>query len=643
MLSGFGKMHLTSEYTADIEHRFRQASIIIGIFFLIVIARLYYLQVVKGTYFHFFSTENSIKEIAIPAERGMIFDRRGQVLVDNRPSFNIVLVPQYVVDPERTLNSLSELLQVPRADLDAVWAKRSTQPKYQPLVVKSDVLLDDVSVIRSRKNPWFDKNDPYDLRGVDIEIKYERSYPESNIATHLLGYIREVDPDRLKKYDKEHPDRYRMGDMIGIGGVEETWDPIVRGSDGFEQKIVNAVGREVDYAGIASQLVHRQPIPGNSLKLTIDRDLQEVARTMFGDKKGAAVAIDVRTGGILAMYSSPSYDLNRMSGAGGSDYWKLISSHPNKYIMNRAIQGAYPPGSTYKVMNAVAALSEGVVKPDETVSCAGALVFGGRPYHCWAKGGHGPISVHNAIVHSCDVYFYQMGLRLGVDRLAKYANIFSLGRKTGVPLPDERAGLIPTSEWKMKRYNVPWQKGEDLSISVGQGYNVVTPIQNAMLAAQIANGGYALDLHFVSDALDVSGTKVFEWKQGERKSLGLDPEVLKIVKDAMVGVVAEGGTGGRLAQYKATMGGKTGTAQVVALDGNAVCIGDRCKDHAWFIGFSPADKPEIAAAVIVEHGGFGAAAAAPIVGAMMQKFYDIEHGVVEEAPKKEKTAEQKNL
>ncbi len=643
MFPGFGKMQLSSEYTADIEHRFKYASALIGVLFLVVLSRLYFLQVMKGDYFHFFSTENSIKEIKIPAERGMIFDRRGQILVDNRPSFNVVLVPQYVIDPERTLDSLSRLLQMPREELDMVWAKRTTLPKYQPLVVKPDVLLDEVSLIRTRKNPWFDPKDDFDLRGVDIEIRYERSYPESNIATHLLGYIKEVDPDRLKKLEKDHPSSYKPGDFVGIGGVEETWDQYVRGQDGFEQKIVNAVGREVDYAGIASELEHRQPVPGNSLRLTIDRDLQEVAREMFGTRKGAAVAIDVKTGGILAMYSSPSYDLNRLSGPYGGDYWKLISNHPDKYVLNRAIQGGYPPGSTYKILNAVAALSEGVVKEDETVSCGGALVYGGRPYHCWAKGGHGPISLHRAIVSSCDVYFYHMGLRLGVDRLAKYANIFSMGKKTGVPLPNEKPGLIPTSQWKLERFKVPWQKGEDLSIAIGQGYDVVTPIQNALLAAEVSNGGWKLDLHIVNSAYSVEGESVFEWQAPkERVSLGLDPKILAAVKSGMAGVVSEGGTAHRLSSYKAKMGGKTGTAQVYQLDSGVKCVSEKCKDHAWFIGFSEVEDTQIAAAVIVENGGFGAAAAAPIVGAMLQKYYDIEHGITgaeeddEENKKKEK-------
>jgi penicillin-binding protein 2 len=620
-------MRLVQEYTADIEHRFKYATFAVLALFLIVAARLFYLQVMRGSFYHFFSTENSIKEIKVSAVRGMIFDRRGQVLVDNRPSFNITVVPQYVVDPERMMESLERLLRISRQEIWEVWSKRVEQPSYQPLVVKKDVTSDEMALIRSHKNPWFDPLDPYDLRGVDVEVAYQRNYPESNIATHVLGYVKEIDPQRLAEYRKAYPGRYRIGDQVGMRGLEERWDLVLRGEDGYEQHVVDAVGRQVDYEGIASQLTNKQAVAGQSLKLTIDRDLQEVARDLFAGRKGAAVALDPRDGAILAMYSSPSYDLNRLAGPEGNSYWSEIVSSPEKYLLNRAIQGGYPPGSTYKIVTATAALSEGVVKPDENLYCGGALVYGGRPYHCWAKGGHGQISIHRAIVSSCDVFFYHMGLRLGVDRLAKYANILGPGRSTGVPLSGERTGLIPTSEWKEKRFGVPWQGGENLSIAVGQGYDVVTPIQNALVAAHIANGGREFELHFVEAAYDVEGKETYRWKPPPEKRLPISPDVIETVKDGMVGVVGEvGGTGHRLSSYKVKMGGKTGTAQVIAMDSGARCVGERCRDHAWFIGFAPADDPEIAAAVVVEHGGFGASAAAPIVGAMLQKYYDIIHG-----------------
>jgi penicillin-binding protein 2 len=626
-------MRLVQEYTADIEHRFKYAMIAVVLLFLVVAGRLYYLQVIRGDFYRFFSTENSIKATKIPAVRGMIFDRRGQVLVDNRASFNLVVVPQYVSDPERMMQSVTALMSVPRATLEEAWAKRKGQPSYQPLVLKKDVTMEEAAIVRSHKVPWNNPSDPYELRGVDVEANYERGYPDADIATHVLGYVREADAARLAELNEKSPGRYRPGAQVGIRGVEELWDEMLRGEDGYEERIVDAVGREVDYEGIASQLTNQESVAGASLRLTIDRDLQALGRELFGKRRGAAVLIDPRNGAILGMVSAPTYDLNRLEGPGGGEYWNELAASPDKPLLNRAIQGGYPPGSTFKIPTSIGALSEGVVKPDERVSCGGALVYGGRPYHCFSRGGHGPIDIHRAIVSSCDVFFYTMGLRLGVDRMSKYANLMGLGHKTGVPLPGEREGLIPTQAWKEKRLGTPWQRGEDLSVAVGQGYDVVVPIQNALVAAHVANGGQDIELHLVDAAYDVEANEIYRWKPSrELKPLPIDPKVLEIVKAGMVGVVAEpGGTGRRLSSYKVTMGGKTGTAQVYQLDSGVSCRSEACRDHAWFIGFSPADRPEIAGAVVVEHGGFGAAAAAPILGALFQKYHDIEHGEEEQA------------
>jgi len=388
------------------------------------------------------------------------------------------------------------------------------------------------------------------------------------------------------------------------------------------------MGREVDYAGMASQLQKKTAVPGANLYLTVDKDMQELAKEKFADRSGAAVVLDVNTGAVLTMYSSPSYDSNRLNGPGADAYWRMISHSPKNYLLNRAIQGIYPPASTYKIVTALAALSSGVVKPNEKIICHGVYMFGGRPYHCWKKSGHGPIPIHDAIVSSCDVFFYIMGLRLGVDKIAKYASMIGFGKKTGIPLYGEKSGLLPTSKWKLKRFGVPWQAGENLSIAVGQGYDAVTPIQNALLAAMVANGGKKLDLHIVDRAVSSNGNLVYKWKAPKKvERIKIPPNVIKIVREAMVGVVANPrGTAHRLSNFKVSMGGKTGTAQVVSLDLGARCHSEKCKDHAWFIGFSPADHPRVAASVIVEHGGFGSAAAAPIVGALMQKYYDIGYG-----------------
>lgn len=621
-------MRLTQEYTVDIEHRFRYATIAILALFLVVTARLYYLQVIRGQFYRFFSTDNSIKEIRVPAVRGKIFDRRGELLVENRPSFAVVVVPQYVMRPEHMLDALSSILGRQKEELTEIWEKRTSQPSYQPLIIDEDVDIDRIAFIKAHKNPWSGDTDEYDLRGVDVEVHYRRSYPAPEIATHVLGYVREIDPDRLKKYRDKYPGEYRTGDMVGIQGLEEQWDRLLKGQDGYQEKIVNAVGREVSYEGIASTLENREAVAGSSLKLTLDRNLQSLARELFAGRPGATVVIDVKTGGIVAMYSSPAYNLNKLAGPESGEYWGSLAVNPAHPLLNRAIQGGYPPGSTYKIVNAVASLSEGVVKPSENINCNGAFIYGGRAYHCWNKGGHGPISLSRAIVSSCDVFFYVTGLRLGVDRLAKYAGLMGFGVPTGIPLTGERSGLIPTSEWKSKKFGVPWQEGETLSIAVGQGYDVVTPLQNALMVSQVANGGHRVPLHFVNEAFDVNGKLIYSFEPPVVEDLPIDKDILKTVREAMVGVVADPrGTAYRQSARKVTMGGKTGTAQVIQLDGNAVCRGDVCKDHAWFIGFAPADDPMVAAAAVVEHGGFGASAAAPIVGALLERYHEMEKGL----------------
>ncbi len=622
-------MQLSHDYTADIEHRHKYIVALVVVFVLIVVGRLYYLQVIKGEFYRFFSNENSIKEIKIAAARGMVFDRRGQLLVENRPSFDLVFVPQYVTDPPHAFATLTRLLGIPEDELKATWAKRFKQAKYQPLAVREDMSDEEVAKIRARKNPWYAEDDEYDLRGVDVRVRYRRIYPDPTIASHVLGYVKEADTARLERLKKAHPDRYFMGDDVGIRGIEETYDLDLKGVDGFEQRIVDAAGRGVDFAGIADQLERRDAIPGNSVMLTIDRDLQTLARDMFGVRMGGAVALDPNDGAVLLMYSAPSYDMNKLSSPEGGIYWQEIAADPKGYLINRTIQGAYPPGSTYKIVTGISALAEGVVMPEENIGCPGGLYYGGRLYRC--MGSHGAISYHRSLVQSCDTYYYQMGLRLGADKIAKYAHLLGLGLKSGIELTDERSGLIPTEEWKFKRFGVPWQKGENISISVGQGYDLVTPLQNARMIAQVVNGGYKIYPHLLKAVYSPHGKELYRWKPpSAREKIDIPSEVLGLAKDALRGVVQEGGTGGRLASFEIKMGGKTGTAQVVSLD--AACSGEKCRDHAWFVGFAPVDNPEIAMAVVVEHGGFGAAAAAPIVGAVMQRYYDIQHGTRSKHP-----------
>ncbi|PIR17348.1 MAG: penicillin-binding protein 2 [Deltaproteobacteria bacterium CG11_big_fil_rev_8_21_14_0_20_49_13] len=610
-------MDLTNEYTHDIGSRFKYLIWIIVVFFLIVIGRLYYLQIIKGSYYHFFSEQNSIKDMDIPALRGGIYDKNGIPLVDDRPAFDIIIIPQYVIDKRKTVESISKLLGMDPDEIKAKMAKNRLAPKYFPVVIKDDTGEEDVAAIRAHKTPWHDESDPYDLRGVDIQMRYARIYPDGLASSHLLGYLKEIDTNRLEYYQKEKIGDYRMGDFVGIGGVEEMWDSSIRGRNGYDQKVVNAIGREVIWPDM--ELIHEEPRNGASLNLTIDSRLQKVAKEELGERSGAVVAIDPRTGGVLALYSSPSIDLNKLSSPDGGKYWQEIASDKKRPLYNRAIQAAYPPGSTYKIVTATASLEEGAIKPTEHLSCAGGMNFGGRFYKCWRKGGHGSIEVKKAITSSCDTFFYQMGLRLGPDKIAKHANDLGFGQITGIDLPGERTGLIPTSKWKMKRFNVPWQAGENLSISVGQGYDTVTPLQNAVMMATIANDGKRVTPHVTDSLIGIDGSIIYKWRNNEGPKV-MNDEDLKLIKEGLEGVVdSPEGTAHRLSTLGLKIAGKTGTAQVISKEQWRAGV-EELRDHAWFVGYAPYGDPKIAVAVIVEHGGFGASAAAPIVGKVIETY-----------------------
>lgn len=610
-------MRLTHEYTHDIVPRFKYLTWITAAVFLIIIGRLYYLQVIKGPYYHFFSAQNSIKEANVPALRGTIYDRNGVALVENRPAFDAVVVPQYVVDRGRMLQSLSAILGMPESDISDILQKARGFPGYQPVIIKTDISNDEIASIRANKTPWPDETDRFDLRGVDVQMRYAREYKDPLASSHLLGYLKEIDADKLKKFKDAPGYHYKMGDFVGIGGVEEVWNVSLRGTDGFDQKVVNAFGREVTWPGI--ELLREEPVNGTNLHLTIDARLQEAAKEGLAGKSGAVVALDPRTGEVLALYSSPSLDLNKLSLPEGSNYWQEIVADEKRPLYNRALQGTYPPASTFKITTAAAALGEKQITPETTLFCGGGLSFGGRFYQCWLKGGHGNISLVRALASSCDTFFYQLGLKLGPDKIARYANLLGLGVPTGIDIPGERSGLIPTSTWKEKRFGVPWQAGESLSISVGQGYDTVTPLQNAVMIATIANDGKKVTPHISSRLTDKAGNIVYAWQEKPPEQV-LQPEIVKSIKEGLVNVVdSPEGTGFRLKALGLKIAGKTGTAQVISKEAWRSGV-EELKDHAWFVGYAPYDDPKIAVAVIVEHGGFGASAAAPVVGKVMEAY-----------------------
>lgn len=582
-------MQLTQDYIHDISPRFRWLYVVVTGFAVLLLLRLFYLQIIRGSEYRQFSQAYSIRDIAILAPRGLILDRNGKILASNQPTLDLVMIPQYVQDWEKLRASLVQVLGVSAEALDGVWEKRKGKAAYQPITVATALSLDTVSRIKSHKTPWYFMDDPFDLRGVEIVPRGARRYKDGALAPHLLGYLQED----------------TVGNMEGAAGIEHHYDALLQGKKGRHERVVNAMGRVVDYPSVEARLERHDPIPGATLQTGIDERLQVAARNGFGKRTGALVALDPRTGAVLALYSSPGYDLTRMGEAGRGNYWQQMMDDARRPVYNRTVQGAYPPGSTYKMVTALAGLSEKVITADETVTCRGGLEIGGRRFGCWNKGGHGAVSMVRALTESCDVYFYTIGLRLGLDRLAAYARKLGLGTKTGIDLPQERSGLIPTNAWKQARFGREGTAGDVAMAAIGQGFDLLTPLQDALMVARLVNGGVMVTPHVVKKMETPSD------------SLSFDPAHLTLIRKGMEGVVnAPGGTARHLALRNLKIAGKTGTAQTVGYDSKV-----KKGDHAWFVGYAPYDDPQIVVAAIVEYAGHGGTAAAPIVGDVIAAFF----------------------
>ncbi|HZO10047.1 MAG TPA: penicillin-binding protein 2, partial [Myxococcota bacterium] len=488
--------------------------------------------------------------------------------------------------------------------------------RFQPVTLEGDLSFDQLARVESHL---------YALPGVLTDVSPRRDYVGGELAAHLIGTIGEI---RRNQLETDEFAGYRQGEVIGQTGIEQVLEPSLRGQAGGRNVVVNVAGRVVQV------LDEIPPVSGGSVTLTIDLDLQRAAEDAFlpdavGEpaKMGAAVALDVRSGDILALVSKPAFDPNDFAGGVNSAVWKQLTGDEWRPLQDRAISGQYPPGSTYKPIVAAAVLAEKLTNPQERVFCPGHFTFGNRTYKCWKKEGHGSVDLRDAIKKSCDVYFYTMGLRLGVDRLAEYARALGLGHLTGIPLPQEKPGLIPTSAWKQKRFHEKWMAGETVSIAIGQGYDLVTPLQLAVAYAALSNGGKVVKPRLVLSRRDASGEVVPEPHAEPRAEIDFSEAALHPVLDGLEAVVEEGGgTGGRSRVPGVRVGGKTGTAQAVGLkhteDMKESEIPIRYRDHAWFVAFAPVDAPEIAVAVLNEHGGHGGSAAAPIAQKILQRYFE---------------------
>ena len=605
-----------------VESRFLWVNMLfLGVTGLLLI-RLWYVQIYKGDLYKRIAETNRIQYIELAAPRGLIFDRNGQVVLGNRPYFDLVYVPQFVRDTQTTFKILGRLLHIPVHAFERRLFMSRGQPKYLPVNLKRNLSLHEVATIQSNK---------IFLPGIDISVAPRRDY-KVDTPSHMVGYLGEIGKNELTDSGKDGDSPYRAGDLVGKQGLESRWEKYLRGKRGHRLIQVDAFGRQVEASnrsGIELPLVPAQA--GSDLVLTLDMELQRITREAFRGKNGAVVVLNPQSGEILAMVSEPGYDPNVYQGGLTEEMYRSLVANPFKPFLDKTTGGVYMPGSTYKAVVALAGLEEGVINANTTFFCPGHYTLGGQTYHCWEHGGHGNVNLRRALMKSCDVYFYNVGVELGVDRIAKYAQMLGLGAKTGLLLNFEQPGLVPTTAWKKLTLHLPWSTGETPSVAIGQGYDGVTPLQLANLFATIGNDGNLWRPFLVKRVINPIGeTVLMQEPELVRRIDKIKSENFRLVKEGLMAVVMDKeGTGKHAAVPGVTVAGKTGSAQVVGLSKNMGKtqrdVSMNWREHALFAAFSPADNPEIAIAVVSEHDKVsgGGRSAAPIAGKILQAFWDL--------------------
>ena len=589
--------------------KFRMLFIIVAVALSLLVIRLWYLQVIKGDELRQRSENNSVRLRKLKPMRGLIMDSSRKILVDNQPSFDLIFIPNRMKD----INMIV-------ARIKALYTERSLEPPsfasftgkvkpFVPLVIERNIPMEKLAIVETHA---------LELPGVAAEVTPIRKYLNGEMMAQVIGFTGEVSRDEL---ENSAAAQLSSGDIIGKFGIEKFLDEHIRGKSGAEQVEVNVTGKAVRSLG-------RIPsAPGNNVVLTIDSALQEAAWNALGGRRGAVAVLDPRNGAVLALVSSPSFNPNLFNGGISFDDWEALSNDPHHPMENRSISGQYPPGSTYKVVVAAAALGEGLITPDTTFYCNGAFQLGNHTYHCWQDKGHGHIGLHRAIVESCDVYFYNLGKILGVDKIAAYAKAFGLSAPLGIDLNREKGGLIPTRQWKLSRMKEPWQAGETISLSIGQGYNLVTPLQLANVYATLANGGTLYRPRLIKQLESAEGQVLKAYGPEKMGALPLSAQNIQVINQALWGVVNErGGTGSALKRKEADVAGKTGTAQVVGMPQDDKArkskrVSADFRDHALFACFAPYGNPEIAVAVVLEHAGHGGSAAAPVARKVIDTYF----------------------
>jgi len=562
--------------------------------FLFLFAGFWDLQVRNPEVYNEQAERNSIKSLPVLAPRGKILDRDGRVIVDNHSSYSLILSRE-TLKPEH-IRPIALGLGLDYDGVEARIDRFRPRPKYEPIILKNELTPGELAFVEAHR-------DPETFPEMELIRAQRRLYPQNGLAAHVIGYVGEISESEL---DQPEFIKYDAGAVIGKAGIEREYNDTLMGVDGQRQVLVDNRGRERAVLGM------KEAVPGKNLQLTLDLDLQVVAELAMEGRNGAVVALDPRNGEILAMVSTPSYDPNKFAGRIRAADWKEIEDNPDNPMLNRPIQAQFAPGSTFKPIMALAGLEKGVIDDNFRVHCSGGESFYGRYFKCHLKSGHGNVDLHKAIVQSCDVYFYNVGNRLGIDNIAEYAEMAGLGRKTGVDLPGEESGVVPSSAWKMQNFRQKWYAGETISVSIGQGALTVTPLQIVSALSGIAMGGVWCRPHLVKGETD-----------HEKPRIGkLDPANAQKIVQGMYGVVNEGGTGVRAQLPGVSVCGKTGTAQRISNQAAKAGLGRNLKDNAWFVAFAPCGAPEIAVSVLWEGGGeskFAAAIARDVLKAYFDK------------------------
>ena len=586
--------------TPLIQTKIRWTFLLITAVFVLLLLRLWYLQVLEGRHYATLSLNNRLRLRSVEAPRGFILDRSGEVIVQNRPSFDVYVIPAAVPRIDEAAHAIGTVLGQAPEEIAAKIRGGRAQP-HQPVLLAPEVSERAMVAIEERKAH---------LPGVSLRVRPLRSYIDGGMAAHLLGYVSEVNQEQLRQ---EAYRDYRPGDTVGQAGVEQRLDSFVRGIDGWEEIETDAQGRLV-------RLLDRlEPQSGFNLVLTIDKKLQMAAEKAFAGRHGSVIAMKPQTGEILVWVSRPSYDPNLFAQRLSREAWEELMNDPTHPLQNRPVQGQYPPGSIFKLVVMAAALETGAITPDTAFYCSGQFRLGRSTFDDWKEGGHGQQDLMEAIANSCNVYFYQAGLKAGIDPIARMAREFGLGQRTGIGLGDEAEGVIPTPAWKQEVMGEPWYLGETVVTAIGQGMILVTPLQVATMVSAIANGGTLYRPWAVKQVESWSGEVVATYGPEPVRKVQVSPGVLKLVRQGMLRAVEEG-TGKVVRIRGIQVAGKTGTAQVVKKKAHGP---GRTEDHAWFVAFAPYENPEIAIVVIAENAGKGSAAAGPVVRDILEAAFPL--------------------